>query len=402
MVDFVESKLNKFDSKFLKKNDSFISKFPKMKFRIIWLLTVSVFFLASCDNRQENQTDPLALSLDSVMNSIADTARFNGNVLVSKNGTIVYRKSFGYANYDTKEQLNDSSLFELASVSKQFTAMAIMILKERGLISYDDDVKKYIPELPYEGMTIRHFLNHTSGIPDYEAEFNKGWDPNKIAFNDDMINLLVKNKPKVLFKPGEKWEYSNTAYALLASIIERISKNSYSGFLAENIFKPLHLNRTRVYNTRRSTTEIISNYAFGYVYSDSLKKFVLPDSLRALHFVYTLDGIVGDGTVNSTTGDLFLWDQSLYTEKAIKKTTLDEAFAPVKLYDGTFHEYGFGWGIAKDSVLGKFVHHSGGWPGYATYIRRYIDRNDCIIVLSNNGGKGLRSAVKEVEKRLKK
>ena len=373
-----------------------------MKFRISGLLVVAVLFVVSCDKRKDTQSNPLALSIDSVMKSVADTAGFNGNVLVSKNGVIVYQGSFGYSNFDSKERLNDSSLFELASVSKQFTAMAIMILKERGLLSYDDNVKKFIPELPYEGMTIRHFLTHTSGIPDYMDEFDKGWDPKKIAFNDDMIKLLAKNKPPVLFKPGEKWEYSNTAYALLASIIERVSKKSYSEFLAESIFHPLHLKRTRVYNTRRSSTELIPNYAYGYVYSDSLKRFILPDSLKAYHVVYTLDGIVGDGTVNSTTGDLYTWDQSLYTEKLVKKNTLDEAFTPARLNDGAIHQYGFGWGIAKDSVAGKFVHHGGGWPGYSTYIRRYIDRKDCIIILSNNEGKGMRSAIKEVEKRLKR
>jgi CubicO group peptidase (beta-lactamase class C family) len=373
-----------------------------MKFRIIWLVTVFIIFILSCDKRQAKQSNPLALSLDSVMKSVADTAQFNGNILVSRNGNIIYQQSFGYANYDTKAKLNDSSLFELASVSKQFTAMAIMILKERGLLHYDDDVKKYIPELPYEGMTIRHFLTHTSGVPDYMDEFNKGWDSKKIAFNDDMIKLLKKSKPKFLFKPGEKWAYSNTAYALLASVVERISKKSYSQFLAENIFSPLKLKRTRVYNTRRSSTETIPNYAYGYVFSDSSKKFILPDSIKKLHVVFTLDGIVGDGTVNSTTGDLFLWDQSLYTEKLVNKKTLDEAFSPTQLNDGAVHQYGFGWGVAKDSILGKFIHHSGGWPGYATYIRRYIDRNDCFIMLSNNEGKGMRSAIKEIEKRLKR
>jgi CubicO group peptidase (beta-lactamase class C family) len=372
-----------------------------MKFRILWLIYIVVFSLSACDERQKKDINPLSLSLDSVMTSVADTAHFNGNILVSKNGKIVYQKSFGYSNFDTNEMLNDSSLFELASVSKQFTAMGIMILKERELLSYDDNVKKYIPELPYDGMTIRHFLTHTSGIPDYMDEFGKGWDQNKIAFNDDIIKLFAKNKPAILFKPGEKWEYSNTAYALLASIIERVSKVSYSQFLKGNIFNPLHLKRTRVYNTRRSSTEKIPNYAYGFVYSDGLKKYILPDSLKELHVVYTLDGIVGDGTVNSTTDDLFLWDQSLYTEKLIKRNTLEEAFTPVKLNSGSTHDYGFGWAIAKDSVVGKIVQHSGGWPGYSTFIRRYLDRHDCIIVLTNNQGKGMRSAVKEIDKRLK-
>ena len=373
-----------------------------MKFGIVWLGALLIISLMCCDKRQSLSSDPLALSLDSVMASIADTARFNGCILVSRKGTVIYQNSFGYSNFDTKEKLNDSSLFELASVSKQFTAMAIMMLNERGLLRYDDDVKKYLPELPYEGMTIRHFLNHTSGIPDYMDEFGKGWDPGKIAFNDDLIKLLAKNKPAVLFKPGEKWEYSNTAYACLASIIERVSKKSYGEFLAENIFKPLGLTRTRVFNTRRSSTEVIPDYAYGYVYSDSLKKFILPDSLKSFHVVYTLDGIVGDGTVNSTTPDLFLWDQALYTEKLVKKNTLEEAYTPGKLNDGSFSHYGFGWSIDKDSVMGKYVHHSGGWPGYATYIRRYLDRNDCIIVLTNNEGKGMRGAVREIVKRLKR
>jgi CubicO group peptidase (beta-lactamase class C family) len=370
-----------------------------MKFRIVWLLVVLVIFVCSCDKRQTKTADQITLAIDSIMIAVVDTAGFNGSILVSKNGAIVYQRNFGFSNYDTKEKLNDSSLFELCSISKQFTAMAIMMLKERGLLSYDDNVKKYLPELPYEGMTIRHFLTHTSGIPDYEAEFNKSWDPKKIAFNDDLIKILTKNKPSALFKPGEKREYSNTAYALLASIIERVSKKKYGQFLKENIFNPLNLKRTRVYNTRRSW-EILPNYAYGYVYADSLKKFILPDSLKKFHFVFTLDGIVGDGTVNSTASDLFRWDQSLYTEKLVRKNTLDEAFTSTHLKNEPF-DYGFGWVISRDSVLGKFVHHSGGWPGYSTYIRRYIDRNDCIIILSNNEGKGMKSAFKEIEKRLK-
>ena len=157
-----------------------------MKFSAACSGILLVILITGCDKRQSITRDPLALSLDSLMVSLTDTARFNGNVLVSKNGTIIFQKSFGYSDYDTKEKLNDSSLFELASVSKQFTAMGIMMLKERGELDYGDDVKKYIPELPYEGMTIQHFLTHTSGIPDYMEEFDKGWDPKKIAFNDDM------------------------------------------------------------------------------------------------------------------------------------------------------------------------------------------------------------------------
>jgi CubicO group peptidase (beta-lactamase class C family) len=364
-----------------------------------FLFLAAITILISC--KKPNKTDALVASIDSVMNSAVDTARFNGNVLVARNGKVIYQKSFGLRNFDTEESLNDSSLFELASVSKQFTAMGIMMLKQQGKLNYDDDVRKYIPELPYEGMTIRHFLTHTSGIPDY-MENGTDWDRKKVVFNDDIIAMLAKKKPQVLFLPGEKWEYSNTAYALLASIIGRVSGKPYGVFLKENIFEPVGMTRTRTYNTRRSKGEIISNYAFGFVYSDSLSRFMLPDSLPSYWYVYTLDGIEGDGIVNSTTGDLFKWNEALYGNSLVPAATLQDAFTPVHLNDGSNYAYGFGWFTGKDSVLGPYVWHTGGWPGYGNFIRRYPDSKDCLIILTNNDGYGRRLIVEEIEKRLKR
>jgi CubicO group peptidase (beta-lactamase class C family) len=371
-----------------------------MMLRSLLIGGVAVAMLTGCSPPEK--PDPLVSSLDSIMQAAVDTARFNGNVLVARQGAVIYQKSFGWANYDTGEPLNDSSLFELASVSKQFTAMGIMMLKERGMLSYDDDVTKYIPELPFQGMTIRHFLTHTSGIPDYmDLLLTTGWDRHRIAYNNDIVAQLAKHKPAVLFSPGEKWEYSNTAYALLATIIGRVSGKPYGQFLDENIFEPLNMKRTRTYNTRRSKGEVISNYAFGFVYSDSLKEFALPDSLPDYWYVRTLDGIEGDGIVNSTTGELFKWNKGLYTELLVTGSTLEEAFTPVTLNDGSTYPYGFGWGISTDSTMGKVVRHSGGWPGYSTHIRRYIDKGDCIIILTNNSGFGREMVAGEIEKRLK-
>src|SRR5439155_4968326 len=128
-----------------------------------------------------------------------------GNVLVAERGQVIYQKSFGYADYDTKRKLNDNSVFELASVSKQFTAMCIMILKEKGKLDYSDDVRKYISELPYEGITIKQLLTHTSGLSEYEGLFEKNWDHHKVAFNNDEIALLKQYQPSLLFKPGTSW-----------------------------------------------------------------------------------------------------------------------------------------------------------------------------------------------------
>jgi CubicO group peptidase (beta-lactamase class C family) len=231
--------------------------------------------------------------------------QFNGNILIAEKGKVIYQQALGYADYNSKRMLNDSSVFELASVSKQFTAMGIVILKERGLLSYEDNIKKFFPQIPYDNIKVRNLLTHTSGIPSYEDQFEKNWDRKRIAFNKDIIEMLVKLKDTLLFKTGTKWMYSNTGYALLASIIEKVSGTSYNDFMAKNIFQPLGMAHTYIYNTRRSTKKIPDNYALGFVYSDSLKRYILPDSLSKLDMVYYLDGIVGDGCVNSTTGDLF-------------------------------------------------------------------------------------------------
>jgi len=364
------------------------------------LFFVAVIITAGC-SAPEMKTNPLVASIDSVMTSVVDTARFNGNVLVARNGEVIYQKSFGLSNYYTRERLNDSSVFELASVTKAFTAMAIMMLKEQGKLSYEDDVRKYLPELPYEGITIRHFLTHTSGIADYEyVMLNGGWDVKKIATNDDIVRFFAKLKPALLFKTGEKWEYSNTAYAMLATIVQRVSGKSFGDFLSENIFVPLDMKTSRIYKTRRSG-EVIPNYAYGFVYSDSLKKYVLPDSLKDYFYVYTLDGIEGDGVINSTTGDLFKWNKALYTDKLVSKATLEEAFTSGKLNSDSLHGYGFGWFIENDSTLGKIVRHTGSWPGYRNLIMRFVDSGDCIIVLSNNDNPSARTTVgRELKKRL--
>lgn len=312
--------------------------------------------------------------------------QFNGNILVVEKGQPIYYQALGYADYNTKRMLNDSSVFELASLSKQFTAMGIMMLKERGKLSYDDNLKRYFPGFPYDNITIRNLLTHTSGLPEYEEQFDKNWDKMKIAHNSDIIEMLQKIHDTLYFKPGTKWKYSNTGYALLASIIEKVSGMTYNDFLMKNIFKPLGMTHTFVYNTRRSTHQFPDNYAIGYVYSDSLKKYVVPDDLKRLDMVYYLDGIVGDGCVNSTIGDLYKWDRALYTTKLVSKSALDEMFSPLVQTNprDTSSFYGFGEFIRPHSEKGKVITHTGSWPGYATLIERYPDVDETIIILSNN------------------
>ncbi|HEX2684064.1 MAG TPA: serine hydrolase domain-containing protein, partial [Ferruginibacter sp.] len=331
------------------------------------------------------QKDPVPL-LRQFMTGQHDYFRFNGSILVAKNGNIIYHQNFGYADYNTKRLLNDSTAFELASLSKQFTAMGIMILKEKKLLSYEDNVKKFFPGLPYDSITIRHLLTHTSGLPYYESQFEKNWNHKKIAHNKDVVDMLIKERDSLFFKPGTKMQYSNTGYALLAAIIEKVSNMSYNDFMAKNIFQPLGMTHTFIYNTRRSTGKIPANYALGFVYSDSLKRYIVPDSLKQYDYVYYLDGIVGDGTVNSTPGDLLIWDRALYSSPLVSKSTLEEMLSPqVQLSprDSTVF-YGFGVNIQTKTPKGRVISHTGSWPGYSTVMIRSVQTGEAIIVLSNN------------------
>jgi CubicO group peptidase (beta-lactamase class C family) len=324
--------------------------------------------------------------LQQFMTGQHDYFRFNGNVLVAKNGNIIYQQALGYADFNTKSTLNDSSVFELASVSKQFTAMGIVILKEKKQLSYEDNIKKFFPDFPYNNITVRNLLTHTSGLPGYEEQFEKKWDRKKIAFNKDIFEMLKQEKDTLFFKPGTKWQYSNTGFAVLASIIEKVSGMRYNDFMARNIFMPLGMSHTFIYNSRRTTGKIPANYALGFVYADSLKRYILPDSLKKFDMVYYLDGIVGDGCVNSTTGDLLIWDRALRDNKLVSKASIDEMLSPLVLLSprDSANFYGFGVFIQPKTPIGKVISHTGGWPGYTTFLMRHVDKDETIVILSNN------------------
>jgi CubicO group peptidase (beta-lactamase class C family) len=307
--------------------------------------------------------------------------RFNGNVLVAEKGKMIFQRSYGYADFNTGRTLNDSSVFELASISKQFTATGILMLRDLGKLKLSDSLRKFFPELPYHNITLYHMLTHTSGLPDYESLMIKLWDKTRIAFNSDMIAFLAKEKPPVLFRPGKKWEYSNTAFALLASIIEKVSGQSFSDYMDQHIFKPLGMKNSRIYNTRRSKKDTIANYAYGFMYNDVLKRYILPDSIPAMDFVRYLDGVQGDGVVNSTLGDLVKWDQAIKNNKLLSIETQREMLAGHELVDTT-NKYYYGYGVF---VRGSIIEHSGGWPGYATNMARDKEKGQTFIVLSNNG-----------------
>ncbi len=309
---------------------------------------------------------------------------FNGNVLVSENGKIVYQGAHGISKIDPIDSLRLGSVFRLASVSKQFTAMGIMKLKEMGLLDYDQEIDEIIVELPYHQITIRHLLNHTSGLPDYNQLMDSFWKPDlkpedprrMIAGNQDVIDLLVDKKPPVLFRPGEKWEYSNTGYLLLATIVERVSGQRFAQFMQENIFEPAGMLSTSVYPYRPGDDPDNPLRVFGFRQDHS--------NGQLSHDVHYLNKVQGDGGIYSTLEDLHRWDRALYSDKIVSQATLKEAFTPGKLNDGSTTKYGFGWHLRENPAGELTVSHGGSWLGFQTHIFRNLDKQDCIIVLTNN------------------
>ncbi len=339
--------------------------------------------------------NPQMDTLDSLFTALHNKNSFNGNVLIADKGKVIFEKSYGLASEETKQKLTLSTKFELASVSKQFTAMGIVLLEKQGKLNYDDEIAKYIPELSfYEGITIINLLNHTGGLSDYMELFEDKWDKTKFATNQDIVNEFAEHKPEIRFKPNEKFEYSNTGYALLGLIIEKVSKKPFEQFLKDNIFIPLKMENTFIYRSRFKPQKI-ENYALGYV-ADSLGNKVLTDSFGKEFYTFYLDGIIGDGMVNSTVGDLLKWDRALYADTFIDKKDKELIFSSAKTEDGKMTNYGFGWFVRENDKYGKIANHSGGWAGYVTFIERHLTNDKTIILLQNNSLRTTNIPIKEI------
>lgn len=333
------------------------------------------------EEKNENQININKDLMDRYINDAYKRGVFNGTVLLAKGDQIIYENAAGFANQKNKKNLNIDTVFELASVSKQFTASSIMILRDQGRLSLSDKLEKYFPEIPYKGITVKNLLNHTSGLPDYmDWVEQNGRKNDTIPDNEIMEKFIVESKLPVHFEPNEGWDYSNTGYSLLALIVEKASGLSYEEFLKKEIFEPAGMKDSQVYH-RRLNGEKIDNYAYGYVYENG--KYILPDDSEGYSEVIPLDGIEGDGTVNSTVHDMLKWSLTLKEGKILSHETQEEMYTPTTYNHGKIEYYGYGWSIRNDEEMGRIVLHSGGWPGYSTEFVRYIDKDLTFILLSN-------------------
>ncbi len=327
-----------------------------------------------------------AAMIDSVIERYVAKKQFNGVVLVGENDHLVYQGVKGFGNHRKFEPLTLNTSFHLASVSKQFTAVAIMMLEEEGRLRYTDTVGGYFENFPYKGITIEQLLNHTSGLPDiseYIPQFLGFWDTCKIAVNEDVPWILTNLKPAVKFLPGRRFSYSNTGYIILALIIERVSGRSYSAFVKERIFDPLGMEHSFVYQYDDLhgcpvTAKAYTSYKHVYV--------PFEDDIR--------NGLVGEKGIYASAPDLYKWDQALYTDKLISRQTLNKAFSRGTLENGKPVNYGYGWRIPRKAD--NIVYHFGNWKGSRAAFIRVLDDRYTIILLNNTSSRKLRAITRDI------
>jgi CubicO group peptidase (beta-lactamase class C family) len=321
--------------------------------------------------------------LDSIFTRLHNRNGFNGTVLVTKYDQVLYKGAFGYSDFSRKDTLTTQTAFQLASVSKQFTAMAIMMLKEKGKLAYDDSVQQHLPDFPYHGITIRQLLTHRSGLGNYTYFSDELWpDRNKPITNQDVLQLMSTYQPPIYFQPDSHFNYSNTGYMVLASIVAKASGMPYATFLQKRIFGPLKMKNTFTYSKNVAT--LTGKVATGHTGGRRKRS---PDYL---------DTVLGDKGIYSTVEDLYKWDQALYTGKLVKQETLEEAFIGSRKKKRD-EDYGFGWRIKTVTSGDTIVYHGGLWHGYATYLLRNPKDHSALIVLSNVPNGSFRH-LKEIQK----
>ncbi|MDE1192132.1 MAG: serine hydrolase [Arachidicoccus sp.] len=352
------------------------------------LFSCFVFFGTSCGakkNKKNNAIIPLPVKGDSsIFHPLSPSEKkyyhdrveeayhkilgpyFNGEILVAKNGQIVFEDYKGYADFKARTLITPETQLHLASTSKTFTGMTVLHLWEEGKLSLDDYIQKYFPAFPYPGITIHMLLSHRSGLPNYLDFIEKGFPKKGHATNQDVIDFMIRNKPPRANLPDRAFQYCNTNFILLASIIEKVTGMSYPKFMKDSVFTPLGLSHTYVFSIK-DTANYIPTYMGNRPY-----------------LMTNLDCTYGDKNIYSTVRDLLKWDRSLYMHTFIKASTLAMAYESQSREHASMHNYGLAWRTYFNSKTGdSIIYHNGYWHGSNNVFTRYVKDTVTIIVLGN-------------------
>ncbi|MDE3143621.1 MAG: beta-lactamase family protein [Bacteroidota bacterium] len=327
---------------------------------------------------------------------------FNGSVLLAKDGEIVFEDYHGVYDTRTKENISSTTPFQIASISKTFTGMTVLKLWEEGRISLDDSVQHFIPKFPYHNITIRELLSHQSGLPKYEhfmdgSKTETYYTKNKrgklikhtrviknknapvingLITNDVMLQYMIDNKPPVQFAPNRMFNYCNTNFAILAIIVEKITKIPFPQYMKDSVFTPLGMKNTFIFSSAD-----IANYVPSYNYRK------VPYMLEKFDYIY------GDKNVYSTVRDMLLWDKALYTGTFVKQSTVEMAAHPQTFERKKGHYYGLGWHLQiTDNNLDTVIYHNGWWHGNNTVFTRLVSDTATLIILGNKFNKSIYKA----------
>ena len=328
--------------------------------------------------------------MEKIVREAYEKGGFNGVWLYAENGEIVSKGAFGWVDAENTLPMQEDTIFEMASITKQFTAAAIMLLVREGKLSVDDEYTKYYPEYPFKGVTIRNLLTHTSGLPEgLETDdlVVPVWEnEHRIPHCSEMLRFLIEYGEEAGSVPGEKFEYNDINYCLLANLVEKLSCETFEDFLKKNIFEPAGMDDTNILHTRRDGRPS-ERIARNMVMDNGA--LVPSDLSRAAGYVVGSDGLNGCDYAYTTVFDMLKWDRAL---RAGSVVTLEEQkimYTTVRLnsgedfYDEDGDGYGFGWGVRHDEEHGFVVSHSGGMPGLNTWFERYLDEDRVLLIFIN-------------------
>lgn len=322
----------------------------------------------------------LAEGVSRFMDSSFRKSSFNGALLVAQHGEIIYEQYNGTGHYrHGKDTIDASSPFHLASVSKTITGMTTLQLVQQGRIRLSDEVSAYLPGFPLQGVTVKTLLNHRSGLPNYVHYMERlGWDRKVRITNKDVLDFIIARHEEIdIARPDSRFNYSNTNFALLALVIEKITGKGYPEYLRDSVFAPLGMKHSFVYTSADSATAMPSYFFNGRQYA----------------FDY-LDLVYGDKNIYSTPQDLLLFDRALAEGKWINKSLLDSAYTPYSFEKPGIHNYGLGWRMLLLKNGKKLIYHNGWWHGNRTAFYRLVDEDAVIIALCNNDSRMMYSTKK--------